>query len=73
MNIPFLLIFAKSFDIGSWKAGSSQIQLKVREILICVSFTGFHFSQFQFDKVVSITIIPNSENMAQTDRQFINV
>lgn len=72
MNISVLHVFDKSFNTGSWKAGSCQIQLKAREKLICISFTGFHFSQFQCDTVVSITIIPNLQNMAQTERQFIN-
>jgi len=73
MNILVLRVFDKSFNTGSWKAGSCQIQLKSREKLICISFTGFHFSQFQCDTVVSMTIIPNSENMAQTDRQTDNL
>jgi len=66
MNISVLQIFDKSFNTGSWKAGSYQIQMKAREKLICISFTGFHFSRFQCENV-SITIIPNSENKTQTD------
>lgn len=71
INILVLLIFDKSFNKGYWKVGSCQIQLKVREKLICMSFTGFLFSQLQFDKVVSITIIADSQNMAQTGRQTV--
>lgn len=73
MNIFVLHVFDKSFNTGSRKAGSCQIQLKAREKLICLSFTGFHFSQLQCDTVVSMTIMPNSENMAQTDRQTDNL